>query len=720
MQYYQQLGVNDCGPACLAMVSSHYKLYISTAEIRKLCKTDSMGTNFAGLITAAEKLGFTTQALKGDISATTLDSKLIFPFIAHIKITYLGSPYDHFVVIKTISKTKVEIWDPNPAENKHTISREEFLKIWTGYVLFLSPNTHFVPKKEKSIPLFKYFPLLLPHKKSLVITFIASVLLVVFGILISFYYKYIIDEIVITRALFTLVSLSIGVLLIVVVQAVVEVLREIIMNYVVYKTDIQFSFSYINHLLKLPVSFFDSRRTGEILSRLDDITTIREVLSGTTLSVIMDTLLLVISAPFLFRISGVLFSISLLSILIVSIIVRFFIKIYRRQYTLLRHEEAGLFSTVVEILNGAYTIKALNAEQRARNDYEKNLMKVTWTSWKTNRIQILQGFLTGIVTSVAGIITFWVASTGIINDTFSFGTLLSFNALLAYFSGPLFRLINLQAGLQEAFVAAERVSEILETEPEQSEDVQLIKPPALEGDIEFNKISFKYGMRQPLYTDFSFRINKGQWAAFVGPSGCGKTTLVKLLLKFYAPEQGTVFIDGNDLRSIDATALRSHIGYVPQNIYLFSGAVSENIALNNPAASMEDIVAAAEKAGADEFINRLPERYNTKLGERGATLSGGEQQRLALARALLGNPDILILDEATSNLDSISEYHIFKTLETFRGSMTVIIIAHRLSTVQKCDVIFVMDKGAIVESGSHKRLLANKGLYKTLWESTVL
>ena len=720
MQYYQQLGINDCGPACLAMVSSHYKLYISTAEIRKLCKTDSMGTNLAGLIAAAEKLGFTTNALKGEISDKTLDSKLIFPFIAHIKITYLGSLYDHFVVVKSISKTKIEIWDPNPAENKHTINREEFLEKWTGYVLFLSPDSHFVPKKEKGIPLFKYFPLLLPHKKSLIITFIASLLLVVFGILTSFYYKFIIDEIVITKALFSLVSLSIGVLIIVVVQTVVGVLRDIIMNYVVYKTDLQFSFSYIDHLLKLPISFFDSRRTGEILSRIDDITKVREVLSGATLSVVMDTLLLVISAPFLFRINGVLFSISLLSILIISIIVRFFIKIYRRQYARLRNEQAGLSSTVVELLNGAYTIKALNAEQTARNDYEKNLMTVTWTSWKTNRIKILQGFLTGIISGVTGIITFWVASTGIIKDTFSLGTLLSFNALLVYFSGPLFRLVNLQAGLQEAFISAERVSEILETEPEQAEGVQLIKPDALEGTIEFSNISFKYGMRQPVYTDLSFRIEKGQWAAFVGPSGCGKTTLVKLLLKFYEPEQGSVFVDGNDLRFIDASALRSHIGYVPQNIYLFSGAVSENIALNNPAAPMEDIIAAAKKAGADEFINRLPERYNTKLGERGATLSGGEQQRLALARALLGKPDILILDEATSNLDTISEYHIFKTIETLRGSMTAIIIAHRLSTIQKCDIIFVMDKGVIVESGSHKELLAKKGLYKTLWESTTL
>jgi ATP-binding cassette subfamily B protein len=584
----------------------------------------------------------------------------------------------------------------------------------------LSPNSRFTPKKEKGNVLFKYAPLLLPHKRSLAVVCLAFGLLIVLGVTTSFYYKYIIDEVIVTKAEFTLTSLSIGVLLIAVTQAFVEMSRGILINHVVYKANLRLTFSYITHVLKLPVSFFDSRRTGEILSRLDDLANIQESLSGTALSLVMDTVLLIVFGPILFAINNMLFSISVASILLVSVIMYIFSTVYRKYYALLRHQEAGVYSTLVEIVSGVYTVKALNAEMTARNDYEKSQMAAVWTSWKASNLRIMQGLLTGIINGATGIVIFWVGSSGIIKDMFSFGTLISFNALLAYFTGPLFRMVNLQSSLQEAFVAAERVSEILEMEREQPEGSRLLKPAALEGEIAFSHVRFKYGMRPPVYQDLSFHIKKGQWAAFVGPSGCGKTTLVKLLLKFYEPESGSVFIDGHDARDMDAVSLRARIGYVPQDVYMFSGIIAENIALRDPSASLEEVMDAAKKAGADEFVNKLPERYNAKVSERGATLSGGERQRLALARALLGNPDLVILDEATSNLDSESERLIHKTIEKLRGDMTVVMIAHRLTTVQKCDVIFVMDKGAIIESGSHDALLAQNGAYKRLWGDTAL
>jgi ATP-binding cassette subfamily B protein len=720
MKYHQQTGVNDCAPACLAMVASHYKAYVGIGEIRKFCKTDSMGTNFVGLIAAAEKLGFRAKAFKGEKTEKTLDNKIIFPFIAQIKIKYLGNIYDHFVVIRQITKKSVEIWDPNPAENRHSVDRADFLNIWTGYVLFLHPDAHFVPKKRKENILFKYAPLLFPYKRNLIFVCIVSAILILFGIISSFYYKYIVDEVIITKAAFTLASLSIGMLLMVVTQSIIEAIRTLLINHFVYKSDLQLDFSYITHVLKLPISFFDSMRTGEILSRLTDISNIRDALSGAALSLVMDTVLILVVGPLLFNINAALFSIDVVNVFIVSIIIFFFSKLYRRYYAKLRHEEAGVYSTLVEIINGAYTIKALNAEKMSFNHYEDTRMQALWTSWKTNNTAIVQGLITGIINGVTGIIIFWIGSSGIIKDTFSIGTLLSFNALAGYFTGPLFRLVNLQSELQEAYVAAERVSEILEMEPEQAGQTALLRPAAVTGEIAFSHVSFRYGMRPPVYKDLSFHISEGQWAAFVGPSGCGKTTLVKLLLKFYSPEQGSVSIDGHDLRDIDAAALRERIGYVPQEIYIFAGTIAENIALHNPSAPMEEIIAVAEKAGADVFINNLPERYSTRLSERGSTLSGGERQRLALARALLCKPNVIILDEATSNLDSVSERLIHQTIEKLRGSMTAIIIAHRLTTVRNCDVIFVMENGNIVESGNHDALLAKNGLYKTLWEGTAV
>lgn len=717
MKYHQQLGHNDCAPACLVMVASHYRSFLTIGEVRKNCKTDSMGTNFAGLVDAAEKLGFDANAAKGIISDKTLDSEMVFPFIAQIKITFLGNEYDHFVVIKSISKDRVEIWDPNPAKGKHFVKRIDFLKMWTGYVLFISPNVNFEPQKDKTSLLSKYAPLLLPHKKSIIMVITASVLLTIFGILTSFYYKYIVDEIIITKAVFTLASLSIGVLLVTITQSVIETLRKVLINHFVFKADLQLSFTYIAHILKLPISFFDSMRTGEILSRLQDIKKIREALTGTVLSALFDAILLLVIGPMLFKINGSLFMITIANVLFVSIIIFFFAKLFRKYYAQLRHEESGVYSTLVEIVNGSYTIKALNAEKTAFDDYENSQMSATWTSWKTEKYKIIQGLLTGIINGVTGIIIFWIGSSGIIKDTFSIGTLLSFTALSTYFTGPLFRMVNIQSNLQEAYVAAARVSEVLDMDLEQLDDSRLIKLKRIDGNIDFNKVVFRYGMRSLVYNDLSFKIKKGQWAAFVGSSGCGKTTLIKLLLKFYVPEHGTVLIDGHDLKDIDSKSLRNRIGYVPQDIYIFAGSIAENIALNNPCATMDEIVNAANKAGANTFIEKLPERYNTKLSERGSTLSGGERQRLALARALLGQPDILILDEATSNLDSVSEKVIHQVIEELQGSITAIIIAHRLTTIRNCDIIFVMDEGRIVESGTQDELISKNGLYKSMWEN---
>jgi len=568
--------------------------------------------------------------------------------------------------------------------------------------------------------LIKFLPLVIPHKKILLVVCLSSALLIVLGIIIANYYRYIMDEVIVARAAFTLTAFSIGAIIVILTQSILEALRSVLINHFSFKAGLQLNFSYITHIFKLPLSFFDTRKTGEIITRLSDITKIRQTLSGTILSLLFDCVLILIVAPILFNMSSTLFGISLANAAIVSVMIYFFAKAFRNYYGKLRKQEAEVNSTLVEAVKGAYTIKALNAEKNVGKIYEEKQMQAVLTGWKTERLIIWQRFFSGLINGWTGILVFWIGSSGIIRETFSFGTILSFNVLLAYFTGPLFRMINIQPQIQEASVAAERVSEILETKAEQPEDTNLIKPETLKGNIEFNNVFFKYGMRSHIYKDLSFKIEKGQWAAFVGPSGCGKTTLVKLLLKFYGAEAGTISIDNHDLKYVDSATLRSHIGYVPQDIYIFAGTIAENIALANPNAQMNTIIEAAKKAGAHDFINALPKQYNTKLAEHGSTLSGGERQRLALARALLEKHEIIILDEATSNLDTVSERKIHEIIEKLKGSVTAIIIAHRLTTIKNCDVIFVMDKGKIVESGNHETLLEKNGLYKKLWQDTVV
>ena len=715
MEYIQQLDISDCGAACIAMIASFYGKVLNITQIRDSAGTDIIGTNIRGMLLAAKKYGLKALAVKGTKEAIT--SNLATPFIVHMHILRKGDKWvDHYVVVKKIGKRKIEIWDPDPLYKKQKLSYEEFFKYWTGYAIFLEPDVDFKKSDKKDNLLFKFIPVFFPHKKLLAFSFLSSILLLAFGIITSFYYKYIFDEIIYSKAEFSLHTLSVGVLIVIIIQTVVNCVRSILLSHISFKTDLQLNFSYLSHIFNLPLSFFESRKSGEILSRLGDLDKIKQTLSNAALSGVMDAVMLVVSGPILLGINAKLFGISIATVLIVSVISMIFAKIYRSYYSKTMSQNADVQSYLYESLNGVATVKALNAEQIVNEEYEKKKMTAVNTSWTLNKYGISQSLITGLINGISGILVYWIGCSSIIGGTMSFGTLITFNSLLGYFSGPLFRLVNIQNSVQEALVAAERVGEILELEKEKDEKRKYLVPEKINGHIKFEDVTFAYGSRRPVYEHLNLEIAAGNWTAFVGPSGCGKSTFVKLILKFYEAQEGKIFLDGNDIRDIDSTYLRSKIGYVPQDIFLFSGTVAENISLHNQNATLEEIMEAAKKAGADEFIQKLPKRYDTVLGEHGGGLSGGEKQRLALARALLGNPSFLILDEATSSLDTVSEMEIHKVIKNLRSeNIAVILIAHRLTTVEKCDKIFVMKDGKIIQSGSHKELLKEDGLYKEMW-----
>lgn len=720
MIYRQQLDMTDCGAACLSMIASHYGKHLNLAEVRGVSGTDLVGTNVQGLVKAAHSFGLSARPVKGTIES--FDIKTPVPFIAHVHIERSPEEWiDHFVVVKKIGKKKIEIWNPDPMEKKKQVSLEYFNSIWTGYAIFLKPGDCFTADTKKENLLLKFFPVFLPHTKVLVYSFLASLVLIFFGIVSSFYYKYVFDEIIFAKASISLTTLSIAILSLTIIQSVVSLIRGILLSHFSYKTDLQLHFSYLAHIFKLPLSFFESRKSGEILSRLGDLAKVKQTLSDSVLSGIMDVIMLAISGPILWKINGTLFSVSFITVLLVSVIVFIFSHIYRRYYSKIMSENAEVYSYLVESLNGVATVKALNAESLVYSEYEKRKMQSVATNWKVNRYNLFQALVTGIINGASALLVFWLGSKFIIGDVITFGTLLTFNSLLGYFTGPLFRLVNMQTDLQEALVAAERVGEILELEREQADSAPLLAPDSIDGHIALHDITFRYGSRKPIYEHLSLEIVPGSWTAFVGPSGCGKTTLTKLLLKFYLPEEGQILIDGNDIRDIDAQFLRSKIGYVPQDVFLFSGTVMENIVLHHPEASLEEAMQAAKKSGAHEFIEKLPKRYHTVLGEHGGGLSGGERQKLALARALVGNPSFIILDEATSNLDTMSEKAIHEIIQGLRSeNLTVILIAHRLSTIMSCDTIFVMENGKIVQNGTHQELCCKDGLYQKMWKGMTL
>ena len=380
--------------------------------------------------------------------------------------------------------------------------------------------------------------------------------------------------------------------------------------------------------------------------------------------------------------------------------------------------EARLNSQIIESLKGVETIKILAAEEKSIEKLEVEYIKNLKIAFKEGVLSNIQGSISSVVSTAGNLILMYIGATMVIDGKITLGSLMAFTSLTGYFMDPIGRLIGLQLQIQEASISLKRISEIYEVDKEQIENDK-IKIEEISGDIDIENVTFRYGSRSPVLKDVSIKIPKGKKVALVGESGSGKTTISKLLLKYYTPEEGSINISGYDIEELDIYALRKAMAYVPQNIELFSGSIRENVVLGKDNATYEEVKTACANASCNSFIEKLPAKYDTYLDEAGGGLSGGERQRLSLARALIKKSKFLILDEATSNLDFISEAKIYDTLFVKGRNLTMLIIAHRLSTIRNCDIIYVMDKGQVVEVGDHETLINKKGYYYRLYESQV-
>ncbi|KXG73655.1 peptidase domain-containing ABC transporter [Thermotalea metallivorans] len=706
----RQHDIKDCGAACLATISKTYGLKIPITKIREIAGTDKNGTNAYGLIKAAEQLGFSAKGVRGDGEA--FFSEFPLPAIAHV---VMDDSLLHYVVIHKITKKEVIIADPGKGIVKY--APEDFFKIWTGVLILMVPNPQFAKGDETKGLYKRFFGILKPQKQFILNIFFASIVYTVLGILGAFYFKFLVDDILRYNLKKTLHIITAGIIILNVFKILLNAFRTHLLLYLSQRIDIPLILGYYQHVVDLPMNFFGTRNVGEIISRFMDASKIREAISGATLTIMIDTLMAMAGGIILYAQNTFLFGIAVLMLLIYGVLVWVFNKPIKEINQKEMENNAKLTSYLVESLNGIETVKAFNGEREVKLETEKRFVKLLRNIRKAGTIYNLQGSLTNAVATIGGVVILWAGAYKVIQGEMSVGQLLVFNSLMVYFVDPVKNLINLQPMLQTAIVASDRLGEILDLELEKSKDEdQKINPASLKGKIEFKNVDFRYGTRELVLKNINLDIEQGQKIALVGESGSGKTTLAKLLMKFYTSEKGDICINGYNIKDIHTEKLRERIAYISQDIFMFSGTIKENLCLGNKNISFEEMIEAAKMSSAHDFINQLPLRYNTMLEENGANLSGGQKQRLAIARALLKKPDILIMDEATSNLDSIAEKAIRKTLEALGDGITTIIIAHRLSTIIRCDKIYVMDKGEIIESGTHKSLMEKKEKYYHLWK----
>lgn len=721
MKYYciKQHDITDCGAACLATICKQNGYKIGITRIREAAGTDKQGTNAYGVIKAAEQLGFSAKGVKGNKEA--FFSEFPLPCIAHMIV---DGNLLHYVVIHKITKKQVIIADPGVGIVK--LTPEEFFGEvheerkppkyqWSGVLILLIKNETFKRGDESKGLFSRFFHLMIPQKKLLLHIFVASLIYTILGILGAFYFKELIDSVLPDGLQKTLMTLSVGVILLNVFKVILNAFRSHLLLCLSQKLDIALLLGYYRHVMELPMNFFGTRKVGEIISRFNDAGKVRDAISSATLTIMIDTLMALAGAIILYIQNAKLFGIAVIIVILYLIIVVSFNKWYEKLNRKQMEENAQLTSYMVESLNGIQTVKAYNAERKTNRETEVRFVKLLRSIFELSCVSNLQSSLKVFIELVGGIIILWGGGVSVIKGEMTIGSLITFDSLLAYFLEPVKNLINLQPQMQTAVVAADRLGEILDLESEKTEsEYRKMSPESLAGDIEIKNLFFRYGTRKLVLEDINLKIEKGQKIAFVGESGSGKTTLSKLLLHLYAAESGDILISGNNIEDIKLECLRKKIAYIPQETFLFSGTIFENLILGMDEATMDDIIEASKMAQANDFISELPLRYETRLEENGANLSGGQRQRLAIARAMLKKPDILILDEATSNLDAVTERALDRTIHEFAKDMTTIFIAHRLSAIKNCDRIYVMDKGKIVEQGTHRELIAVGGKYAYL------
>lgn len=716
--HYKQPDAKDCGPTCLKIIAKYYGKSLNIQTLRELSETTRAGSNLLTLSDAAEKIGFRTLGVK--VSVLKM-SDISLPCILHWN-------NNHYVVLYRIKKRKYYISDP--AHGLLVYDEEEFLKFWIGnnattsteegIVLLVDPTVKFYKSEFEEVEKSKFgFSLLTNYIKKYKSFIIQLAIGLLAGSLLQLVFPFLTQSVVdvgiqnqnihfIYLILFAQLFLFFG-------MTALEFIRGWILLHLSTRINISLISDFFIKLMNLPISFFDVRMTGDIMQRINDHHRIERILTTSSLSVLF-------SVFNMFIMGGVLAYYNVRIFLVFftgSILYFFWVILFLKQREDLDYkrfaEVSQEQSKVIELINGMQEIKLHNAEKQKRWGWEYIQARLFKVSMKGLILEQTQSIGSNFINQLKNIFIIFLSAKLVIDGEITLGMMMAISSIVGNLNGPIAQLISFIREAQDAKISLARLAEIHDKEDETQQEVNQTNEVPTESDITLNDVSFRYiGSDHNVLQNLDLVIPANKVTAIVGTSGSGKTTLMKLLLKFYEPNNGNITIGKTDLQNIKQKAWRSHVGTVMQEGYIFNDTIANNIAIGQDNIDKERLVYASDVANIKEFIQEYPLGYNTKIGMEGVGMSTGQKQRLLIARAVYKNPEMLFFDEATSALDANNEKEIMRKLNLFFKDKTVVVIAHRLSTVMNADQIVVLEKGKIIETGNHKELVAKKGNYYEL------
>ncbi len=704
-----RVGGIDTGLASLVAIAKYYNIPADYRQLERAYVLEEGSVDFTTLVRAARDLKLKARAYE-NLTEADLD-RLVYPILIEMK-------NGRKMVITTIRDGEIYIMDPVFSQQPVKAERYKLLMDWTGNAILFT-RRYEPASKELSKFGFKWFlPVVskyLPYLRS--VLFI-SLILQLLGLAGPFFTQNIIDKVLVHRAADALDVLVLGMLICTLFQSWIGSLRAYLFTNICTKMDVALSSRLFKNVTALPMNYFQKWQVGDVVSRMGELETLRSFMTGSSLTIILDIVFAVVYFGVMFLYSRILSIIVLVMIPLFVILNLVVAPIFRRlinERFLIGSENR---SFLIETITGINTVKANSVENNFIRRYEEMLARLVKSSFNVINVANVANTIATFLHSIFNLLILWIGANFVMEGEISVGELIAFQMIAGQLISPVMRLINQWQYFQQIRVSMDRLGDIMNEETEPAFNPSRTTLPSLRGDISMDKLSFSYTPEGGKVLDnINIKIPAGMKVGIVGRSGSGKSTLTKLIQRLFLPDNGRILIDGVDIAQVEPAWLRRQIGVVLQDSKLFSGTVEENIRIACPNATHEDVVKAAALAGADEFISQFPHGYETFVGERGSLLSGGQRQRIAIARALISDPRILIFDEATSALDYESENKIMENIDPISKGRTMLMIAHRLSTVRNCDAIIVIDKGKIIEAGPHEELMKHNGVYAKLQQA---